>query len=184
MRAFLLGVILGVIAVPVGIYVYFRNGTSPVAVADHPYPFEQYIVRIPLQARLETQVQQVPPIEPTSANLTAGALTYSQNCAVCHGVAGHSSQIGEHMYPSAPQLWERHRNGAVGVSKDPPGETYWKIANGIRLTGMPAFGKLLNKTQIWQLTLLLSQPGKPLPVGTAPKHKREDARSTGAEQKD
>jgi len=26
----------------------------------------------------------------------------------------------------------------VGVSDDEPGETYWKVANGIRLTGMPA----------------------------------------------
>lgn len=202
MRSFLLGVILGVIAVPVGMYVYFRNGTPPVAVADRPFPMERDIVRIPLETRLETEVQQVSPIEPTSANLAAGAVVYSRDCAVCHGVEGHSSQIAEHMYPPAPQLWATHRNGAVGVSLDPPGETYWKIANGIRLTGMPAFGKLLNKTQIWQLTLLLSQAEKPLPAGAdhvlrvrgglpdlqqaaaAPKHTRKYARADRAEVKD
>ena len=202
MRSFLLGVILGVIAVPVGMYVYFRNGTPPVAVADHPFPMERDIVRIPLETRLETEVQQVPPIEPTSANLAAGAVIYSRDCAMCHGVEGHSSQIAEHMYPPAPQLWERHRNGAVGVSMDPPGETYWKIANGIRLTGMPAFGKLLNNTQIWQLTLLLSRANQPLPAGAAhvlgirgglpdmqgttaaPKHRRAHARAASAEEKD
>jgi hypothetical protein len=69
------------------------------------------------------------------------------------------------MYPRAPQLWERQVNGTVGVSLDPPGETYWKIANGIRLTGMPAFGKLLNSTQIWQVTLLVSRANRPLPPG-------------------
>lgn len=202
MRAFLLGVILGVVAVPVGMYVYFRNGTPPVAVADRPFPMERDIVRIPLETRLETEVQQVAPIEPTSANLAAGALTYSRDCAMCHGVAGHSSQIAEHMYPPAPQLWDAHRNGAVGVSMDPPGETYWKIANGIRLTGMPAFGKLLNNTQIWQLTLLVSRADKPLPAGAdhvlrvrgglpdlqpaaaAPKHTRKSARANRAEVKD
>ena len=202
MRSFLLGVILGVIAVPVGMYVYFRNGTPPVAVADRPFPMERDIVRIPLETRLETEVQQVSPIEPTPANLAAGAVIYSRDCAVCHGVEGRSSQIAEHMYPPAPQLWATHRNGAVGVSLDPPGETYWKIANGIRLTGMPAFGKLLNNTQIWQLTLLLSQADKPLPGGAAhalrvrgglpdlqqaavaPKHKRGHARPASAEEKD
>jgi mono/diheme cytochrome c family protein len=122
---------------------------------------ESDIVRIPLETRLETQVQQVAPIEPPSANLAAGALIYKRDCAICHGVEGHPSQIAEHMYPPAPQLWERHRNGAVGVSMDPPGETYWKITNGIRLTGMPAFSKLLNNTQIWQVTLLLSRTDRP-----------------------
>lgn len=167
MRSFLLGLILGFAAFPVGMYVYVRNGHPPVAVADSPFPLERDIVRLPLENRLEMEVQQVAPIQPTAANLGAGALTYSRDCAVCHGVEGHSSQIAEHMYPRAPQLWEAHRNGAVGVSMDPPGETYWKIANGIRLTGMPAFGKLLNNTQIWQLTLLLSRANLPLPAGAA-----------------
>ncbi|HEX5434300.1 MAG TPA: cytochrome c [Candidatus Angelobacter sp.] len=202
MRSFLLGVILGVIAVPVGMYVYFRNGTPPVAVADRPFPMERDLVRIPLETRLETEVQQVPPIEPTSANLAAGAVIYSRDCAACHGVEGHSSLIAAHMYPPAPQLWETHRNGAVGVSMDPPGETYWKIDNGIRLTGMPAFSKLLNNTQIWQLTLLLSRANQPLPAGAAhvlrvrgglpdlqqtavaPRHARKYARANRAEVKD
>jgi hypothetical protein len=53
----------------------------------------------------------------------------------------------------------------VGVSDDPPGETYWKVANGIRLTGMPAYTKVLNPTQMWQVTLLLANADKPLPPG-------------------
>jgi thiosulfate dehydrogenase len=167
MKSFLLGIILGLAAFPVGMYVYFRNGNPPVAVADNPYPMERDIVRIPLETRLETEVQQVPPIEPNAANLGAGTLIYKRDCAICHGVEGHPSQIAEHMYPPAPQLWGRHRNGAVGVSMDPPGETYWKITNGIRLTGMPAFGKLLTNTQIWQVTLLLSRAGRPMPSGAA-----------------
>jgi hypothetical protein len=68
------------------------------------------------------------------------------------------------MYPEAPQLWAPHRNGVVGVSDDPPGETYWKVANGIRLTGMPAFNKVLNETQMWQVSLLLANADKPLPA--------------------
>ena len=51
-----------------------------------------------------------------------------------------------HMFPTAPPLWEKHRQGdVVGVSDDPPGETYWKVANGIRLTGMPAYKELLTR---------------------------------------
>ena len=68
------------------------------------------------------------------------------------------------MFPSAPQLWEKHRNSeVVGVSDDPPGETYWKVANGIRLTGMPSYKKILTDTEMWQVTLLLANADKPLP---------------------
>lgn len=51
----------------------------------------------------------------------------------------------------------------VGVSDDPPGETYWKVANGIRLSGMPAYKDVLNETQMWQVSLLLANADKPLP---------------------
>ena len=51
----------------------------------------------------------------------------------------------------------------VGVSDDPPGETYWKVENGIRLTGMPAYNKVLTQTQMWQVTVLLADADKPLP---------------------
>jgi len=47
-----------------------------------------------------------------------------------------------------------------GVTDDPPQESYWKIVNGIRLTGMPAFKGVLNDTQIWQLALLVANADK------------------------
>jgi mono/diheme cytochrome c family protein len=68
------------------------------------------------------------------------------------------------MYPSAPGLWQQHKNSdVVGVSDDPPGETYWKVANGIRLTGMPSFKDTLTDTQMWQVSLLLANANRPLP---------------------
>jgi hypothetical protein len=66
------------------------------------------------------------------------------------------------MYPKAPQLWAPHKNGVIGVNDDPVGETEWKVVNGIRLTGMPAFGKVLNPTQIWQVSVLLKNAGQPM----------------------
>jgi mono/diheme cytochrome c family protein len=68
------------------------------------------------------------------------------------------------MYPAAPQLWKKHAKGnVVGVSDDEPGETYWKVANGIRLTGMPSFSHVLSDTQMWQVTLLVKNADQPLP---------------------
>jgi mono/diheme cytochrome c family protein len=55
----------------------------------------------------------------------------------------------------------------MGVTDDPPGETYWKVANGIRLTGMPSFEKVLTDTEMWQVSLLLANADKPLPPEAA-----------------
>jgi mono/diheme cytochrome c family protein len=61
-------------------------------------------------------------------------------------------------------LWQKHERGdVVGVSDDPPGETYWKVANGIRLSGMPSYNQVLSDTEMWQVSVLLANADKPLP---------------------
>jgi thiosulfate dehydrogenase len=166
MKKFLLGFVVALILVPVAVWVYFSYGNPPVAVADPPFPFEKQIVHVPLHARIERQMPHVVPVDASDTNLEAGAHVYRQNCAACHGLPGNDSPFAAHMYPSAPQLWKSHRPGVVGVSDDPPAETYWKVENGIRLTGMPAFNKVLNQTQIWQVTLLLANANKPMSAST------------------
>ena len=162
---FLLGVIVGLLILPVGAYFYFRYGNPPVAVADTPFPHEQQIVSVPLHARIDREMPHTAPIEATPANLIAGAKIYHDQCAECHGVYGHATDYAAHMYPHAPQLWWPHpwNPKVVGVSDDPPGVTYWKVANGIRLTGMPSFDHVLSKTQMWQVTLLLKHADESLP---------------------
>jgi thiosulfate dehydrogenase len=165
MRAFLLGLVLGLCILPVAVFVYFHLGHLPVAVADQPFPLEREIVHAPLHARIDREMPKSAPIEASATNLEAGAHIYRQQCAACHGLYGRPSTFAEHMYPDAPQLWAPHNDGVVGVSDDPPDETYWKVANGIRLTGMPSYNKVLNPTQMWQVSLLLSKADQPLPPG-------------------
>jgi len=158
------GIILGLILAPLLVLAWFHWGNPPVAVADPPFPFERQIVHVPLNQRIDRDMPGAPTIEANEANFNAGAEIYRDQCSACHGFYGKTSSFAGHMYPKAPQLWQKHKNGsAVGVSDDPPGETYWKVANGIRLTGMPAFNDALSPTQIWQVTLLLANADKPLP---------------------
>ena len=51
----------------------------------------------------------------------------------------------------------------MGLTDDPPGETYWKVAYGIRLTGMPSYKDVLTENEMWQVSLLLANADKPLP---------------------
>jgi thiosulfate dehydrogenase len=164
MGRFLLGLILGILLVPVVVLLYFKFGSVPVAVSDPPLPQERLITSVPLEARIDRELVKNPPIQPGEDTFVAGAHIYAEQCAVCHGYHSKPSNIGKHEFPSAPPLWEKHHNGdVVGVSDDPPGETYWKVSNGIRLTGMPAYREFLTETQMWQVSLLLANADKPLP---------------------
>jgi len=161
---FILGLIIGIVLVPLAVIVYLMYGRVPVAVGDPPFPNERQMVHMPLDARIQREMVGTH-MEPDAANLTAGARVYVDRCAVCHGLHNHPSALGAHMYPDAPQLLEPHHNNpeVVGVSDDPLGETYWKILNGIRLTGMPAFKTQLSDPELWQVSLFLANANKPMP---------------------
>jgi mono/diheme cytochrome c family protein len=158
-----LGFILGVVAVGLGLFAYLKFGPLPVAVSDTPFPMEKELVRLPLNARIEREVKTAP-FGSSEDVFEAGAHIYKTNCANCHGTPGHDVPYAKFMYPNAPQLWKKHgKNGVVGVSDDEAGETYWKVANGIRLTGMPAYGPVLSDTQMWQVSVLLKNADKEMP---------------------
>ena len=173
---FVLGLVVGIMLFPLGLMAYLYYGNVPVAVADAPLWMERTISHHGLHARIDREAPRGSPIEPSPTNLLIGAQIYRDNCSECHGSYGQPAPLGKHLFPHAPQLWAPHGNGIVGVSDDPVGETYWKIHNGIRLSGMPAFNNLLNQTQMWQVSVLLANADKPLPAnvidtvkpGTAP----------------
>jgi thiosulfate dehydrogenase len=153
---FLLGLIVGVLLVPALAYFYFAGGYAPVATSAPPMPFEKMLAGKALHARIEKEMPKSVPIEPTEANLLAGAALYKEHCAVCHGLPGESkTAIAAGLFPRPPQLFHGH-----GVTDDEPGETYWKVANGIRLTGMPGFHSTLKDEQLWQVSLLLANADK------------------------
>jgi mono/diheme cytochrome c family protein len=148
--------LIGLIILPLFGWFYFRYGYAPVATASSPMPFEKRLAHMALDARIEKEAPKSSPLQPTDDNYLAGAHIYRANCAVCHGLPGQpGSPTSKGMYPRPPQLFKGH-----GVTDDPVGETYWKVANGIRLTGMPAYTGSLSETDMWQVSLLLANADK------------------------
>ncbi|HWW14560.1 MAG TPA: cytochrome c [Candidatus Dormibacteraeota bacterium] len=159
MRTFgtlVLGMILGVAAIALGVYCYFATGRAPVGTAEPPLPFEKKLAHRALNARVDREMPKTVPLQPDEPNLAAGGQLYREHCAVCHGLPGQTeTPIAKGMYPRPPKLME-----GKGVTDDEPGESYWKVANGIRLTGMPGFRPTLSETQMWQVSLLVANADK------------------------
>ena len=80
------------------------------------------------------------------ASIAAGGEHYGLNCSVCHSDDGHGqTPVGEWMYPRASDLTSKR------IQSYSDQELYWIIRNGIRFTGMPAFGKVETPDHIWDL---------------------------------
>jgi mono/diheme cytochrome c family protein len=156
LKSFLVGLLLGVLLVPAAAYIYMTAGHPPVATTDPDLPFEKMMVRKALGERIDREMPKSVPIAADETNYLAGAQIYRADCAVCHGLPGEDkTNIANGMYPRPPQLFHDK-----GVTDDEPGESYWKVANGIRLTGMPGYKSTLSETQMWQVSLLLAHADK------------------------
>ena len=156
LRTFIFGLIIGVIAVPLAVYSWFSSGNVPVATSAPPMPFERMLAHRALDARIDKEKPKSVPIPADENTYKAGAQVYLENCAVCHSFSdGSPSAIASGMFPKPPRLLK-----GTGVTDDEPGETYWKVSNGIRLTGMPGFKESLSDTQMWQVSLLLANADK------------------------
>ena len=152
MTKLLLGIVIGIFLPIVAGYLFVRLGGLPVPTKGPPLPLEKTIAKIALHAAMDREAGRPSPLAADEANLLAGAKVYQTQCAVCHGVLGRrESAIAKGMFPLPPQLLPPKK----GVTDDPVGEIYWKVKNGIRLTGMPGYSESLNDTELWQVSLLL-----------------------------
>src|SRR3569623_271841 len=99
MIKFVLGLIVGVIIVPLTVYLYFTTGMAPVATTAPPMPFEKMFARMALHARMDKEVPKNVPVQADEANYLAGAQIYKQDCAVCHGLPnGQETSIAKGMF--------------------------------------------------------------------------------------
>ncbi len=156
LKGFVLGVVLTGLLLAGGAYWYFASGRAPVAASAPPMPFEKTMARMGLHAYLERLPHPKPQVAADEANLLAGAKVYEQNCALCHGLPTMDrTSIARGMFPSPPPLFQ-----GKGVTDDDEWETYWKVENGIRLSGMPEFKGSLTETRIWQVTVLVKNADK------------------------
>jgi mono/diheme cytochrome c family protein len=148
-KGFVLGLVATIIALIIGGYFFVTSGALPAGQDFKPSTLEKWAAKTNLRATIARETAGLKsPLQPTDDNLTAGVTLYRTECQVCHGGAdGVASAIARGQTPNPPQLAKE------GVEDDPEEVTYWKVAHGIRFTGMPGFRQTLSDHEVWQLAL-------------------------------
>jgi len=85
------------------------------------------------------------------AQIALGAAHFHEMCEGCHGAPGiERSEIGQGLNPRAPSLSRSAREWS-------PGELFWMVKHGIKMTGMPAFGPTHDDPAIWSIVAFVHQ---------------------------
>jgi mono/diheme cytochrome c family protein len=136
-----------------GIYatVLVRRGFSA---RENPSWIEAFAAGIAKSLAVPVTYRLKNPYAPTAENIREGEEHFADHCAICHANDGSGDTLfGRGLYPKPPDM----RSADTQNKSD--GELYYTIENGVRLSGMPAFGPAsgtgTSDAETWKLVLFI-----------------------------
>ena len=125
-----------------------RRGFSAL---DTPSSIEKFTATTARELAVPSGYRQLHnPIKPSTENIRAGMEHFADHCATCHANdGGGQTFFGKGLYPKPPDF------RAAGTQNKSDGALYYTIQNGVRLSGMPAFGEAHTPEKTWRLVLFI-----------------------------
>jgi mono/diheme cytochrome c family protein len=122
-----------------------RGGISA---RSEPSPLEASLGFKARRMALRGSRDKLNPVSPTPEVIGAGMSHFADHCASCHANDGSGqTEMGQHLYPRAPDLRLAQTQGLTD------GELFAIIEDGVRFTGMPAWGDKSEESRLasWHL---------------------------------
>jgi mono/diheme cytochrome c family protein len=144
----LLGLLVLVVAV-VGAGVYIWSGAYNIAADDPHWPLIEGLMDTVRDRSIAAQASDVvaPALDDDSL-IRTGAGNYDAMCVGCHLKPGvERSEASAGLYPAPPNLARRRTDDAA--------RAFWVIKHGIKMSGMPAWGKSMEDEHIWGMVAFL-----------------------------
>jgi mono/diheme cytochrome c family protein len=149
----LLGVILLLFVISGAVFGWFeiRGGFSARA---EPSSIETLLATTARKLAVPSSYRQLRnPFSASPQNVQAGMEHFSDHCSTCHANDGGGDTLfGKGLYPKPPDM----RTAETQNKSD--GELYYTIEDGVRLSGMPAFGEehsVGDDAETWHLVLFI-----------------------------
>ena len=148
---FLSGVVFGILLVAAGAAAIVYTGSFNTSAEIPPGKMEKKIATFALNKSVARRApNRKNPLPATPETLRGGLAHFRENCVVCHGAPGvDPGEIGQGLNPGAPDLT------LPRVQERTDGQLYWLVDEGIRMSGMPAFGPTHGENELWQIVAFL-----------------------------
>jgi mono/diheme cytochrome c family protein len=144
--AFVAGIIVAlVVEIGVGLAVVYSGGYNVAASYPHG-PIATWLLETTMDRSVEAHAAALPtPPANLDARREQGAKHYQAMCVECHGAPGvKPGELAEGMLPRPPNLEK-------SISDLNSKQIFWIVKNGVRMTGMPAWGKVDDDKEIWDV---------------------------------
>jgi mono/diheme cytochrome c family protein len=141
--------LIGALAIigAIGAAVFFFGGYYSVAASEEDPGFVNSVLIKVRSASIARRGLATSPVNLDDGGIVrAGAQKFSTlGCVDCHGAPGADyEKFAEGINPGPPDLVEDE-------IPTEPGQLFWVIKNGIRMTGMPSFAKAAKDDEIWSI---------------------------------
>jgi mono/diheme cytochrome c family protein len=114
---------------------------------DAPTPAERWIAGSAREFAMPSAARAaVNPVSDSPEVIADGRAHWADHCASCHANDGSGdTEMGKHFYPPAPDM------RAAATQNKTDGELFFIIQNGVRMSGMPAWGAAGHQEDSWKL---------------------------------
>jgi len=121
---------------------------------ETPSLSEKFVATTARRLAVPTRYRQLRnPLSSSAEDVEAGMEHFSDHCATCHANDGSGDTLfGKGLYPKPPDMRSEE------TQRKSDGELYYTIENGVRLSGMPAFGQehgAGGDSDTWKLVLFI-----------------------------
>ena len=141
------------IAAAVGVLGFVFSGLADVAATSPHWAVTRWFLAAAMERSVKRHARGIePPADlDQDARVRSGARAYDAMCVGCHGAPGvEPDVVGKGLNPEPPDL-------ARVASKWKPSELFWITSNGVRMTGMPAFGPTHSDEELWELVAFVAR---------------------------
>lgn len=151
----LLSVVLTLVALFIIFLIFIYSGWYNVSAMNNESGMMKWIFKTVRNNSIEARLANisVPDLNDSSL-IKEGFEHYNEMCASCHGAPGiEETELSKGLNPRAPYLPKIAKYIV-------PAKLFWATKNGIRMTGMPAWGKTHSDNKIWAIVAFVKKlPG-------------------------
>lgn len=148
-----LGVLAFLILAALGGVAWLYSGAYPVAATEPHAALGKWVLETAKRQSVRAHARGIAiPSLGDYRQIEEGARLFEDHCALCHGAPGSKGhEFASAMNPAPPLLSDVVGNWTSA-------ELFWIISNGLRMTGMPAWGSThMDDGEIWSLVAFINQ---------------------------
>lgn len=149
MKRTVLIVVAGVAVIAIAAFAFLKIAAGGFSAKSEPTAIEKFVARSARRLAAPGNIKSMHNSTPNTEQVLSEARAHwADHCATCHANNGSGdTEMGRNLYPRAPDMRKDDTQNLTD------GELFYIIENGIRLTGMPAWGAGTHKSEedSWKL---------------------------------